>query len=159
MADSAQDYDEAKAELQIEAVPDKLPLVFEFVESKLAAILNPKCSEEELTHLLVAVEEIFVNIADYAYGEEKTGMVCIQAEVENNPPQIAVRFSDEGTPWNPLLREDPDVSLPARKRKPGGLGIFMAKKLVTGMDYERLDGQNILTLTKQFKFKEIAKQD
>ena len=100
---------------------------------------------------MVAVEEIYLNIADYAYGEEKTGMASIQAEVENNPPQVVVRFRDEGMPWNPLLREDPDVSLPAGKRKPGGLGIFMAKKLVTGMEYERLDGQNILTLTKQFK--------
>ena len=136
-----------RPDLCVEAVQDGLPRVFEFIES---ILLTVPCSEKERMQLLIAVEEIYVNIAKYAYGEENAGVVCIMAEIRNDPPHAAVRFKDEGTPWNPLLHEDPDIDLPTKEREPGGLGIFMAKKLVTVMEYECLDGQNILTLTKNF---------
>ena len=130
--------------LHIEAEPECLSRVLEFIEQKMEGI---PCSVKERMHLLVSVEEIFVNIANYAYSG-KEGMVFIQVDTLENPPKIIIRFRDEGKPWNPLKHEDPDVNLSANERVPGGLGIYMAKNLVTNMEYMRIDGHNILTLTK-----------
>lgn len=66
-----------------------------------------------------------------------------------DPFQVIVGFADQGRPYNPLEREDPDVTLDAEQRQIGGLGIFMAKKLMDDIQYEFRDGQNILTLRKK----------
>jgi anti-sigma regulatory factor (Ser/Thr protein kinase) len=92
------------------------------------------------------VEEAYVNVASYAY-TPGTGPVTLK--VEKSASEIRITFLDSGVPFNPLEKEDPDVSLPASERQIGGLGIFMVKKSMDNVQYAYLDGKNILTLTKK----------
>jgi anti-sigma regulatory factor (Ser/Thr protein kinase) len=94
--------------------------------------------------LAIAAEEVFVNIAKYAY--EAGGEVFITARSDNE--KLLLTFEDWGTPYNPLAKEDPDTDVPAEEREIGGLGIFMVKKLTDGIEYEYADGKNILKITK-----------
>lgn len=96
---------------------------------------------------LVAVEEIFVNIANYAYCD-KTGEVDIELVIENGCARIT--FTDAGIPFDPLAKDDPDVSASAEDRPIGGLGIYMVKKSMDGIQYERRDDKNILSFWKDF---------
>ena len=96
---------------------------------------------------LVAVEEIFVNIANYAY-PNGSGNVDIVILAENNT--VRITFSDEGIPFDPLAKEDPDVNASADDRPIGGLGIYMVKKSMDGIEYERKDNRNILTFWKVY---------
>ena len=95
----------------------------------------------------VAAEEIFVNIAHYAYAPQK-GCATVRVEVLEDPVSVVITFIDHGIPYDPLEKEDPDINLPAQQRQIGGLGIFMTKQLMDDVAYEYKDGQNILTLKK-----------
>jgi len=95
----------------------------------------------------VAVEEIFVNIANYAYAPG-VGQARIRIEITGEPRMVQVTFIDSGVPYDPLAKPDPDVTLSAEERQIGGLGIFMVKKSMDNMLYEYKDKQNILTLQK-----------
>ena len=97
----------------------------------------------------VAVEEIFVNIAHYAYAPG-TGAATVQAEASAETKTLTVTFIDSGVPYNPLEKPDPDVTLSAEDRQIGGLGIYMVKKSMDDMRYEYRDGRNVLTLEKRF---------
>ena len=97
----------------------------------------------------IAVEEIFVNIANYAYGDN-VGIVMIRSKVSAEPYSITITFIDNGVSYDPLSKPDPDVTLSAEDRQIGGLGIYMVKKNMDSIDYQYLDGQNILTLTKRW---------
>lgn len=94
----------------------------------------------------VAMEEIFVNIAHYAY-KDKKGDVKIELDID--PEGIMLRFSDSGTPFDPLAKPDPDITLSAEERPVGGLGIFMVKKSMDQVSYEYLNGKNVLTIYKK----------
>jgi len=134
----------APDELDIEAATEKLPQVAAFVESRLEAIACPMKAQRQIE---VAVEEIFVNIARYAYAPG-TGRVTVRVETAGEPASVSITFIDRGVPYDPLAKNDPDVSLPAGKREIGGLGIFMTKKLMDDVAYVYKDGRNILTLKK-----------
>ena len=105
---------------------------------------------KEMMQIDVAVEEIFVNIAHYAYKPD-VGKAVVSASMDSDHAIISVSFEDTGTPFNPLAKEDPDVTLSAAERKIGGLGIFMVKKSMDNVHYERKDGKNILTLVKRIR--------
>ena len=94
----------------------------------------------------VAIDEIFGNIAQYAYSKEK-GNVTVKINIENGFAEST--FIDDGIPFNPISLEDPDVSLDANQRSIGGLGIFLEKKTMDKLEYERRDNKNILMLTKR----------
>ena len=100
------------------------------------------------TQIEIAVEEIFINIASYAYAPDK-GMATVRVEVSGDPVAVTITFVDHGVPYDPLAKEDPDVTLSAEERGIGGLGIFMTKKLMDDVAYEYKDGKNTLTLKKQ----------
>ncbi len=129
-------------QLSVEAIVQNIEVVTQFVNTELIA---NGCSEKARLQIDVAIDEIFSNIAQYAYIVEK-GNVTVQIEVKDGIALIT--FLDEGTYFNPLLVEDPDVSLDAEERSGGGLGIFLVKKTMDGLKYERHNGQNVLTLTK-----------
>ncbi len=129
-------------ELDIEAVEQNLPEVQTFVDERLTAV---RCPARDRTRIGVAVEEIFVNIANYAYNPAK-GRALVRVEVSGDPVTVAITFMDHGKPYDPLAKEDPDVTLGAEEREVGGLGIFMAKKIMDDVTYTYRDGQNILTL-------------
>ena len=134
------------AELVIAAEISHLSEVFGFVKDCLD---RENCPRRVLLEILVAVEEIFVNIAHYAYNP-KIGTAIIRCAVDHDPDTAVITFLDEGFPYNPLSRDDPDVTLTAEKRKIGGLGIYMVKKTMDDVEYEYRDGRNILVLKKRF---------
>ena len=98
-------------------------------------------------HLALAVEEVFVNIANYAYAPE-TGPARVRVEVAEEPLCASITFIDHGVPYDPLAKEDPDITLSAEDREVGGLGVFMTKQLMDDVRYEYVDGCNILTISK-----------
>lgn len=131
--------------LQVEALTENLPQVFEFVDSRLEAA---GCSPREQMQIDLSVEEIFVNIAHYAYAPA-TGSAEIRMELSGDPVEASITFIDSGVPYNPLARPDPDVTLEASKRSIGGLGIFLTKKNMDEVVYNHRDGQNVLTMRKK----------
>ncbi len=131
-------------ELDIEATEENLDEVQKFVSEKVEA---ENCSPKTMMQINVAVEEIFVNIAHYAYAPEK-GKATVRIEVSNDPLAVSITFIDHGIPYDPLAKTDPDVTLSAEDREIGGLGIFMTKRLVDDISYAYSDGKNILTLKK-----------
>lgn len=132
--------------LTVDAVIGNLDAVMAFVGDALAAAGFP---QKPAGQLLVATEEIFANIAHYAYpGVQPPGAVRLELEVTGEPLCARLLFQDSGTPFNPLARPDPDTHLPPEQRQAGGLGILMAKRMTDGMDYRREAGHNLLTLTK-----------
>lgn len=133
-------------ELKVDATTEKLDEVIAFVEGQLEQY---DCPMKSMTQLSIAVEEIFVNIAHYAYRPE-IGQATVRVQVEENPLTVVITFLDNGIPYDPLAREDPDITLSAEEREIGGLGIFMVKKSMDAVTYEYKDGQNILTITKNF---------
>ena len=98
--------------------------------------------------LTVALEEMFVNIAHYAYPDGK-GEVQLALSFDPGPRIITFRLTDSGVPFDPLTHTDPDVTLPPEQRPIGGLGIFMMKKTMDSVHYEYTDGKNILTMQKK----------
>ena len=132
------------AEITVAADLDSLNDVLAFVDGEME---RAGCSMKLMTQVDMAMEEIFVNIARYAYHPE-AGEASVRCEAGGDPFQIVVGFADRGRPFNPLDREDPDVTLDAEARQLGGLGILMAKKLMDEIQYEYRDGKNILTLRK-----------
>ena len=134
----------SRNELELEATDENLAAVQAFVDERLEAADCPMKAQMQIG---VAVEEIFVNIAHYAYAPD-SGKATVRVEVSDAPVTVTITFVDHGTPYDPLAKADPDVSLPAQAREIGGLGIFMTKKLMDDVAYEYRDGQNILTLKK-----------
>ena len=131
-------------ELNIAAKTEKLNELLAFLEEYLE---SQGCSMKAQMQIAVAVEEIFVNIAHYAYtGLREDGDATIRLRMEGR--QVAITFIDSGIPYDPLAKPDPDVTLPAEEREIGGLGIYMVKKSMDDVKYERKDDQNILTLYK-----------
>ena len=130
-------------ELTIEAKVDNLNEVTLFVDEILEA---SDCSMKAQMQIDIAVEELFVNVAHYAYGDG-VGMVTIRVSVEDS--KAVITFIDGGVPYDPLAKPDPDVTLSAQERAIGGLGIFMVKKSMDKMEYEYTDGKNVLTITKK----------
>ena len=131
-------------ELNIEALVENLDQVLQFVDEEIEKL---ECSVKIHTQIDVAVEELFVNIAHYAYKPD-TGPATVRVEVEKEPPAISISFIDHGIPYDPLAKEDPDITLSAEDRDIGGLGIFMVKKSMDSIEYEYKDGQNILHIRK-----------
>ena len=133
--------------LKVEAKTEKLKEVLAFLDEELEAL---DCDIKTVFALDLSVEEIFVNIASYAYGEGE-GEAEISLDFSEEDDMLTITFRDSGLPYDPLAKEDPDVTLSLEERKIGGLGIFMVKKNVDEMDYEYKDGQNILYLRKKIR--------
>ena len=123
---------------------ENLDQVLSFVDKFLDEL---QCPPKPQMQLDVAVEELFVNIARYAYAPN-VGQASIRLKSDDDPSGVSVTFIDRGVPYNPLAKADPDVTLSAEQRQIGGLGIYMVKKSMDKMEYEYKDGQNILTITK-----------
>lgn len=136
---------DAVKELTLPAKTELLDTVTGFV---LARLKENGCSEEDQMIIAIAAEEIFVNIAHYAYGPDG-GEATVRFRMDKAASTAEISFSDRGTPYNPLARQDPDISLGAEERSIGGLGIFMVKESMDGTQYEFKDGANILTIRKK----------
>jgi len=133
-------------EFSAEAKPENLEAALDFVDGKLN---SAGCPKKQRNLIAVSVEEIFVNIAHYAYGSA-TGSVAIRVSAGD---EAEIVFEDCGAPYNPLEKGDPDISASLEEREPGGLGIFMVKKLMDAVDYRREGNKNILTIRKKLNVK------
>ena len=131
--------------LTIAADVNKLSEVTAFIDAMLE---ENGCPMKAQMRIELALEEIFVNIAHYAY-PDSAGDAEIRANV--TPDFAEITFIDSGIPYDPLAKPDPDVALSAEKRAIGGLGIFMTKKMMDDISYQRADEKNILTIKKIFK--------
>ena len=137
--------------MTVDATVDNLNKVLAFIDEQLE---TNNCPMRVMLEIDVAAEELFVNVASYAY-TSGIGSVAIEVNFEEKPKAVAIRFIDSGIPYNPLEKEDPDVTLPAEKRGIGGLGVFMVKKSMDEVTYEYKDGKNHLTIRKFFDRKHL----
>ncbi len=131
-------------ELCVEATIENIETVTDFVNKQLEEL---GCSMKIQVQIDVAIDELFGNIAHYAYSPE-IGIATVRVEVNRRPTAVVITFMDHGIPYDPLKKTDPDVTLLAEDREIGGLGIFMVKKTMDSIHYEYKDGQNILTIEK-----------
>ena len=130
--------------LTVPAELEQLQTVQTFIAEELE---SRDCPMKAQFQIEVAVEEIFVNIAHYAYGG-KPGEAAIGLDVIPNPKSCRIVFRDRGVPYNPLEKTDPDITLSAEEREIGGLGIYMVKQSMDKVEYRYEDGCNILTIEK-----------
>lgn len=126
-------------ELIVEAKIENLDKVQDFIESSIT-----DCPPKIKRQLAISVDEIFNNIASYAYAQGE-GRVTVRITVDD---AVMIEFEDSGAEYDPLERDDPDISLGADERELGGLGIFMVKNLMDSMEYRREGNRNLLTIKK-----------
>lgn len=120
-----------------------IPLVMEFAEAELEKV---SCPMRAVTQINVAIDELYSNIVKYGYGDTP-GPISVRIIIRDNV--VYLRFEDEGIPYNPITKEDPDVTLSAEERGIGGLGIYMVKKTMDDVKYKYENGKNILTIQKR----------
>ena len=131
-------------ELTIAAKVENIEAVTDFVNEQLEAL---DCPMKAQTQIDIAIDELFGNIAHYAYNPE-IGKATVRVEVTQNPLAVVITFIDNGVPYDPLAKTDPDTTLSAEEREIGGLGIYMVKKSMDEITYDYKDGQNILKIKK-----------
>ena len=132
-------------EICVSAVTENLPKVMEFIDSELESMDCPFKAQSQID---IAVDELYANIASYAYNPEE-GPVTVRVEVVEEPLSVVITFIDNGVPYDPLAKDDPDVTLSVEERNIGGLGIFLTKKLMDDIEYTYNNGSNILTIKKK----------
>lgn len=132
-------------ELIIEAASENLGKLLEFINNELVKAGCPSKTQAEID---ISAEEIFINIALYAYSPN-TGNVLLRIKAAENSAEIT--FIDSGTRFDPLEKNDPNILLPAEKRGIGGLGIFIVKKSMDNLQYKYENGKNILTMKKNWQ--------
>ena len=118
---------------------DTLEDAIAFAENEFSS-LSPKA----LMQITICLEEMFINVANYAY-DGKEGEVTIVADL--NEKAASLTLIDAGVPFNPLEHKEPDITLDACEREIGGLGIFMVKKYMTELDYKRENEKNIFRMS------------
>ena len=134
-------------ELTIAAKVENIEAVTDFVNEQLEAL---DCPMKAQTQIDIAIDELFGNIAHYAYNPE-IGKATVRVEVIEDPLAVTITFIDNGVPYDPLAKADPDTTLSAEEREVGGLGIYMVKKSMDDITYEYKDGQNILAIKKNLQ--------
>ena len=132
-------------ELTIDAAVENIEKVTAFVNEQLESLNCPIKAQMQID---IAIDELFGNIAHYAYNPE-VGPATVRVDVLQEPLSVVVTFIDNGVAYDPLAKEEPDVSLSAEEREIGGLGIYMVNKSMDEISYEYKDGQNILRIKKE----------
>lgn len=131
-------------EITVDAIIENIDTVTAFVNDFLDSCGCPMKTKMQMD---IAIDEIFSNISFYAY-QDGIGTATVRAERQDDPQAVCITFIDGGIPYNPLAKEDPDVTLSAEERKIGGLGIYIVKKNMDEMLYEYSDGKNRLSIKK-----------
>ena len=132
-------------EITVAATVENIETVTQFIEEQLEELNCPMRVQMKIN---IAVDELFSNIAHYAYHPE-TGDATVQVEPCQNPLAVKITFLDTGRPYDPLKAADPDITLSAEEREIGGLGVYMVKKSMDEITYEYKDGKNILSIKKK----------
>lgn len=134
-------------ELTLEATIENIPRVTAFVNDLLEA---NGCIPKAQRLIDVAIDELFSNIALYAYGEH-TGMATVQVKIHEDPGIVYISFIDSGVPFNPLTRQDPSLNLTVKERKAGGFGISIVKRSMDDVCYAYAEGHNITKIAKTIR--------
>ena len=134
-------------ELTIAATVENIETVTDFINEQLESLDCPMKAQMQID---IAIDELFGNIAHYAYNPE-IGQATVRVEVIEEPLSVVITFIDNGVPYDPLAKADPDTTLSADEREIGGLGIYMVKKSMDDITYEYKDGQNILKIKKNLR--------
>ena len=134
-------------ELTIAATVENIDAVTDFVNEQLEALDCPMKAQMQID---IAIDELFGNIAHYAYNPD-VGEATVRVEVLEDPLSVVITFIDGGVPYDPLSAEDPDITLSAEERSIGGLGIFMVKKSMDEISYRYENGSNILSIRKKLR--------
>ena len=132
-------------ELTLAATVENIETVTEFVNEQMEALDCPMKAQMQID---IAIDELFSNIAHYAYSPE-TGEATVRFEVVQAPRSVVLTFIDKGVPYNPLSNTDPDTGLSAEERDAGGLGIYIVKKSMDEIAYAYENGKNILSIRKR----------
>ena len=134
-------------ELTITATVENIETVTDFVNEQLEALNCPMKAQMQID---IAIDELFGNIAHYAYNPD-VGDATVRVEVIEDPLSVVITFIDKGVPYDPLTAADPDITLSADDRAIGGLGIFMVKKSMDEIVYRYDNGSNILSIRKNLR--------
>ena len=132
-------------ELTLKATIENLTQVTAFIDEQLEAL---GCSMKAQMQLDVAIDELFSNIAHYAYTPE-TGEATVQFAYDEAARSVSITLIDSGIPFNPLNKAEPDLTIPVEERRIGGLGIFLVRKTMDLVEYRYENGKNVLTIHKQ----------
>ena len=134
-------------ELTIAATVENIGAVTDFVDAQLEALDCPMKAQMQIN---IAIDELFGNIAHYAYNPD-VGEATVRVEVEEKPLSVIITFIDGGVPYDPLQAAEPDTTLSAEERALGGLGIFMVRKSMDEITYRYENGLNILSIRKKLR--------
>ncbi len=147
--DSSEEQREGRymKEMTLEATVGNIPIVTDFINTELEALECPMKAQMQID---IAVDELFGNIAHYAY-DPLTGPATVRVEVDDDPMAVIITFIDHGKPYDPLAGKEPDITLNAEDREVGGLGVFLVKKTMDEITYEYKNGQNILKIRKNMQ--------
>lgn len=133
-------------ELTLEAKLENITQVTEFVNAQLE---EDGCEPRVRRLIDVAIDEVFSNIAHYAYAPQ-TGMATVRVKILKEPRAAEISFVDSGIPYDPLSHEDPASGLTPKERRAGGFGIYIVKKSMDDVRYEHTDGCNVTTIIKRY---------
>ena len=130
-------------------VPAKKDLIDSMIDPILDSLKEVEASGKVIYQLHLTLEEIFVNIVNYAYDEEG-GNVDISYHLDIENRNVKITITDKGKEFDPLKVEEPSFEGTAKERKIGGLGIYIVKNLVDDIEYHRFNNQNVLEITKNY---------
>ena len=116
-----------------------------FVEE---ALEEAGCPMKAQMQINVAMDEMFVNIARYAYAPGE-GDATVRFELDEATRTAKITLIDSGVPFNPLAAAEPDTTSAAEDRPIGGLGIFLVRKTMDDVQYEYRDGHNVFSMKKK----------
>ncbi|MEI7616861.1 MAG: ATP-binding protein, partial [Actinomycetota bacterium] len=129
--------------LKLKADPDNYKIFMDFVQSQ----IDGSCANNYIvSDIMIVSEEVVVNIIDYAYPDKKGDLEVI---FEKTDDLIRIIFKDEGAPFDPLKKPEPDINKPIEERDIGGFGILLVKKLMDEVTYEYKENNNVLTVIKR----------
>lgn len=134
-------------------VPASMEHLYKVMSLTEQLLEQARCGKDDKRLVEISVEEIYTNIASYAYGGGE-GQIWLQWDIRaagEAQREIAISFQDQGRPYNPFAREDPDLTLPIEERPVGGLGIYMVKQFMDQVDYRYEQGCNKTTILKRFQ--------
>lgn len=141
--------EEEEKVLTVNASMDHLDEVIAFVEEQLE---SASCPLKVQGQICVSFEELYVNVVNYAYGEESGECVIgMNISTVGNEKKMVLTVKDRGNPFNPLKKEDPDITLSVEDRPVGGLGIYMVKQSMDDVMYEYQKGWNVIKIVKMWQ--------
>ncbi|MCR5626361.1 MAG: ATP-binding protein [Lachnospiraceae bacterium] len=135
-------------EITLESKRENLKALFDFIIGELNVA---GCDDKVIRQCKLCVEEIFLNISNYAYYPH-TGDTTVSLDIpeQKDKSRVKIVFSDKGRAFNPLEEKEPDVEADLDSRPIGGLGIFLVLSTMDDVSYKYIDGQNVLTMEKNF---------